>query len=320
MTTTKPQVTVLIATFNYKLFIGYAIESIINQSYPKESIQIVIVDDGSKDGTEDVVSGYFDKIEIKYFYQENKGKAFATRFGVEQSTGKYLFILDADDYYLSDCIETVVNEFEKNIDVVQVSHAASRLDEETGTSVPQLYDHSYLNIPFDGIEILKANIFKGASIGLGSTFACRMNILKEIDIRGEVDMYIDFYMFLKVAPKGKVIQLNRILSVFRRHPRSYSEGNQKFEKKAQRTLRYYESARALYLDIKDSNLDLSVKKSLELFYFQHRLSAQRFSKKISKSSCILNILRLVLQVNTFHEQRLRFLKNNIRPILRYQNL
>src|SRR5665213_318800 len=129
----QPKVSVIIPTFNYAHYIGEAIDSIFNQSYPKESIEIIVVDDGSTDDTQMVLRKWIDSGELKYFYQQNQGKAAATAYAIQQSSGKYIFNLDADDYFFTDKIETTISVFESDADIVHVASAARIFHDEAQT-------------------------------------------------------------------------------------------------------------------------------------------------------------------------------------------
>lgn len=89
-----PLVSVIIPTYNDSEIVCEAIDCSLNQTY--QNIEIIVVDDGSTDGTERVVKGKY-KNKICYVRQENKGLAGARNTGIKQASGKYLQFLDADD-------------------------------------------------------------------------------------------------------------------------------------------------------------------------------------------------------------------------------
>jgi glycosyltransferase involved in cell wall biosynthesis len=309
----KPLVTVLIATYNYEKYIGNAINSIIKQDYPLEKIEIIIIDDGSADNTKKVVEDFKNKINVTYVYQNNSGKASATTKGVQLASGKYLFVLDADDYYMPDCISTVVPYFELNASVSQVSHLAYRLDEATGVSTPQQLTHNEINEPKNGIYLLKKNIFKGFNVGLGSTFAARTELLKKLAIPDDVDMYIDYYLFLMMAAAGDIVQLDKLLSVFRRHSSSYSEGAVKLENNKNRSLRYLKSAKATSQACNEGNYDNIIKKYFKLFYYQHRVPALKYTNE-SRLKVDTTFLFLIFNLVWFYKNKARFLINNLKQL------
>src|SRR5215216_4073806 len=104
---TTPLVSIIIPTYNYGKYICTAIDSVFDSSLSRAEIEIIIVDDGSKDNTSEKVHGYGKT--VKYIFQENQGKAIATQVGINHATGKYIFNLDADDYFLPGKIAKVVD-------------------------------------------------------------------------------------------------------------------------------------------------------------------------------------------------------------------
>ena len=89
-------VSVIIPAYNGALYIAKAIESVLAQDY--NNYEILVIDDGSKDNTQEVVNKYQDK--VKYIYQENQGVAQARNRGLEIAQGKYIAFLDQDDFFL----------------------------------------------------------------------------------------------------------------------------------------------------------------------------------------------------------------------------
>ncbi|HSG30394.1 MAG TPA: glycosyltransferase [Thermodesulfobacteriota bacterium] len=100
--TVAPLFTIIIPTFNRKVFIKTAVDSVLNQTY--EDFELIIVDDGSVDGTDKLIKEYTDK-RIKYFYQENRGVSSARNKGIKESKGEYLSFLDSDDTWVNTKLE-----------------------------------------------------------------------------------------------------------------------------------------------------------------------------------------------------------------------
>lgn len=92
-----PLVSVVIPTYNMAEYINEAVDSVLNQTY--KSIEVIVIDDGSKDNTKEVLKRY--DSAIKYIYQENKGASAARNTGVRISKGEFIAFLDADDIWLS---------------------------------------------------------------------------------------------------------------------------------------------------------------------------------------------------------------------------
>ena len=116
-----PTISVLIDTFNYGQYVEEAIESAIAQDFPAGEREILVVDDGSTDDTVERVRK-FGKA-LTYFRKPNGGQASAFNYGLRQASGKYVALLDADDYWLRGKLARTVEEFEKSPDAGMVYHA-----------------------------------------------------------------------------------------------------------------------------------------------------------------------------------------------------
>jgi glycosyltransferase involved in cell wall biosynthesis len=89
-----PLVSVVIPVYNAARYIAEAIESVYAQNY--ESLEIIIVDDGSTDDTSAIIRSFKN---IRYVWQENQGVASARNTGITESKGELIAFLDADDYW-----------------------------------------------------------------------------------------------------------------------------------------------------------------------------------------------------------------------------
>lgn len=102
---TKPLVSILINNYNYKNFLNDAIDSALLQTY--NHFEVIVVDDGSTDGSQDIISAYGSRI-IPVF-KENGGQASAFNEGFLASQGDIICFLDADDVFLPNKLEKVVS-------------------------------------------------------------------------------------------------------------------------------------------------------------------------------------------------------------------
>lgn len=99
-----PKVSVIIPAYNCERFIGAAIESVLQQTF--RDYEIIVVDDGSTDKTNEVVQRY--RGRLQYLKQSNNGQAMARNLGFRHSSGEYLAFLDADDIWYPNMLETEV--------------------------------------------------------------------------------------------------------------------------------------------------------------------------------------------------------------------
>jgi glycosyltransferase involved in cell wall biosynthesis len=91
-------ISVIIPTFNRSAVLLRAIESVLNQTY--NNFELIIVDDGSTDETELLLSPYIKSGQLHYYKKTNGGVASARNYGVKQSSGAWIAFLDSDDEWL----------------------------------------------------------------------------------------------------------------------------------------------------------------------------------------------------------------------------
>lgn len=105
-------ISIITPTYNCGKFIGETIETVLNQTY--KNWEMIIVDDESKDNTEEVVSTYKDP-RIKYIrLTENSGAAIARTRAMQEAKGKYMAFLDSDDLWKSNKLEAQIKFMKKN--------------------------------------------------------------------------------------------------------------------------------------------------------------------------------------------------------------
>jgi glycosyltransferase involved in cell wall biosynthesis len=117
-------VSVIIAAYNHAHFLGDAIRSVLQQTYPH--FEIIVVDDGSTDNTRGVVSEFGDR--VRYVWQENKGLSAARNTGIRTAAGKLIGLLDADDLYEPEFFSTLVAILNSNTGLDGVFCTARTVD------------------------------------------------------------------------------------------------------------------------------------------------------------------------------------------------
>lgn len=110
----RPSVSVIIPSYNYAAYIAGCIQSVLDQTFT--DFEVIVVDDGSKDNTADVVAQFNDP-RVKYIYQENKGLPGARNTGIRNAAGTYLAFLDSDDKYHPRKLEIQLDFLEANPEV-----------------------------------------------------------------------------------------------------------------------------------------------------------------------------------------------------------
>jgi glycosyltransferase involved in cell wall biosynthesis len=123
-------VTVIIPTYNRCRRVVEAVESVLAQTYPL--IEVIVVDDGSTDGTEAALQPYAGR--IRYLSQRNGGPAAARNLGIREASGQYIALLDSDDLWAPTKIEKQVALIEQSPKTGVVFSEATVMDLRLGTS------------------------------------------------------------------------------------------------------------------------------------------------------------------------------------------
>jgi glycosyltransferase involved in cell wall biosynthesis len=117
----NPKVSVVIPTYNRAHLIPRAIQSVLDQIY--QDFEIIIVDDGSKDNTEEIVRNYKEE-RIKYIrHTRNKGASAARNTGIKASRGKYIAFQDSDDEWFPDKLRQQIKVFDDSSPEVGVVYS-----------------------------------------------------------------------------------------------------------------------------------------------------------------------------------------------------
>jgi glycosyltransferase involved in cell wall biosynthesis len=110
-----PLVSIVVNNYNYARFLGDAIDSALNQSYPR--VEVVVVDDGSTDHSHEVITAFGRR--ILPIFKENGGQASAYNAGFAKASGDIVCFLDADDELFDDAVASAVPQFVDRVVKVQ---------------------------------------------------------------------------------------------------------------------------------------------------------------------------------------------------------
>lgn len=98
---------IIISSYNYGRFLKKAIDSALNQTYPRT--EVIVVDDGSTDNSQEIITSYKDRILA--VLKENGGQASALNAGFQVSRGEVIFFLDSDDMLLPKAVKNAIELF-----------------------------------------------------------------------------------------------------------------------------------------------------------------------------------------------------------------
>ena len=127
----EDKISIIIPCYNDYKYVEQAVNSALNQTY--KNIEVILVDDGSNSETKNVLEKIKPKISI-LITQENKGQSTARNVGIKKAGGKYIVVLDSDDFFESTFCEKAINSIKLN-DVKIVSCYANILHENMSSQV-----------------------------------------------------------------------------------------------------------------------------------------------------------------------------------------
>ena len=106
------KVSIVIPVYNAQNTIGKAVDSALNQDFPKKQFEVIVVNDGSTDKTLKILRTY--KKRIRVISQKNQGAVKAANKGFKRAGGKYVIKLDSDDYFKPNILKKMVAILDKN--------------------------------------------------------------------------------------------------------------------------------------------------------------------------------------------------------------
>ncbi|WP_238321799.1 glycosyltransferase family 2 protein [Carnobacterium jeotgali] len=136
-----PLVSVIVPVYNVEMYIEECLDSIVKQTY--RELQIIVVDDGSTDMSNQKVKPYLSDSRIQFIEQANKGLSGARNTGLEVASGEYVLFVDSDDYLEANAIKELVYLMEKDqVDLIRFNGRAF-LDELNEPIEQNNYDFSH---------------------------------------------------------------------------------------------------------------------------------------------------------------------------------
>ena len=128
----NPLVSIIIPVYNVKPYLREALDSVIDQTY--KNTEILIVDDGSTDGSESICDEYNSDTRVTVIHQENRGLSGARNTGLDIVEGDYLCFLDPDDAYNPHFIEKLLDRVISNqADMAVCKFTMQKTTEKLGT-------------------------------------------------------------------------------------------------------------------------------------------------------------------------------------------
>lgn len=205
-----PFVSIIINNYNYEKFLNYSIESSLNQVY--ESLEVIVVDDGSTDSSRQIIESYGDRIFP--IFQENGKQGSALNAGFANSNGELILFLDADDYLLPHAVETIVQQW--NPSIAKIHFRLNVVDAEQqalGYSIPS----EKFSLASGDVcsELLRSSGY--VSTPMSGNAYHRSTLEKILPIPAEYSTTADDYLMISAPFCGTLHGIEEALGCYRIH-------------------------------------------------------------------------------------------------------
>lgn len=220
-----PTVSVVIPTYNSARYLAEAVDSAVNQTF--KDIEILVIDDGSTDETQNLVRRY--GVAVRCIIQENKGVAVARNHGIDESRGRYVAFLDADDAWQPEKLEKELAALEGHGEF-QACHTAMQIVD--GRSLPFVVARRN-----DGVSTLEALLLRGNVVGTPSTVICRRLLFSKVGAFDPgLSQCADWDMWVRLATVTEFLYLDEPLVNYRQHGSNMSRDPALLERDSLRVL------------------------------------------------------------------------------------
>lgn len=212
---------IIIPSYNHEKYIAEAIQSVIDQRY--QNWELIIVDDGSKDHSLDVIKKFEDN-RIRVMQQENQGAHNAINRGLQEAKGEYLAILNSDDVYEADRFTVLISEMEKATEIgflcsyIRVINSQGKdLGVKQGwkNMEPWLVPHKELS--FAATDDFKLNLLMSNFTSTTSNFLFTREVYEKIGGMRNLRFAHDWDFALRAAEVTECKIINKPLLKYRVH-------------------------------------------------------------------------------------------------------
>lgn len=247
----QPLVSVIIPVYNREDTIKRAIDSVLKQTY--QNIELIIVDDGSTDGTRALLEQLNSK-KIKIIDQNHKGANAARNLGLLKAEGEFIAFQDSDDEWLLDKLERQINYMLINgFEVCYCPFYLYKAEEE------EIYPPNYNDKIIYEENLI--DVLRAYNVVSTQTLVIHRNIVSEIGMFDEqMPRFQDYEYIIRIAQKKKIGYLNKPLVKVYRTNNSISNDDDKFKDAYLKLLKRHEK----FLDI-ELYLEDNLKYCIECF-------------------------------------------------------
>jgi len=206
------KVSIVIPVYNAERYLKECIESALNQTY--KDIEVIAVDDGSTDGSPEILNGYSDKIKI--ITKENGGTASALNLGIKNMKGEWFKWLSADDILYPNAIEELISEAENHENKKIIFYSNYDIINSEGKVIKQFIEPNYNELTSFDFNVILLDHY----IGNGTTSLIHKSTLDEYGVFDEsIGFAEDYELWLRfcLIHGCRLRLVQKILAKYRIH-------------------------------------------------------------------------------------------------------
>ncbi|MDD3418999.1 MAG: glycosyltransferase [Candidatus Gastranaerophilales bacterium] len=267
-----PTFSIIMPNYNYGNFITESIDSILKQSY--KNWELIIIDNGSNDDSIKIIKEYTAQNRNIHLYQhensENRGLVASLKLGLSKAKGEYLAFLESDDLWDSNYLEEKYKVFKKYPNVNFIFNDILEFGDKNRINTLSNHLNSCRNF-CENTKWPTDISHRIASLNIVITFSAvcfKKENFEKCDFTMPIDPHIDWWFIPQITTQGESFYINKKLTKYRIHMKSYSNSTQKKYPRAQSKVFLEKLFRVLRKQNKIKYQKTMIKSLIEKMFYQ----------------------------------------------------
>lgn len=304
-----PKISFIVPVYNTGIYIKKCLDSIINQTF-KEKIEIILINDGSTDNSDELIKEYIEnsnsKDLMKYYTKENEGIAKTRNFGIDKANGEYIFFVDSDDYIDKETIKMLKPYIDNDIDIIKfklqrIDKKNNILEKVDGPVFGEISGEEAFNMLYSEdvlldspcVYVIKRNMFTQNNFKFNRTYHEDFGLIPLIILKAKSFVSIPDYLYYYVQGDNSITRNN-----------DYEKTIKKFED----ALFHYDNA---IEKINKMNLNRKSKENAKIFYTNAIILKLNEIKEEDKEKYIKEIRKRKMYKNIKPRNIKQIIKRNL---------
>lgn len=286
------KVSVIVTVYNVENYLRKCLDSLVKQKFD-ENYEIIVVNDGSKDNSQDIINEYKKeyKDKIKSYEKKNGGVSEARNFGMEKAIGDYIAFIDGDDYVSDDYLKKMYEKIiEEKTDVV-ICDFYKAYDDHLEEKIALTKDELLFTNPSVWAKLFKRNLFFANNI----LFSSGSNYAEDLEVFLKLNVHVKNYTYVKEP-----------LIYYVQRPDSITN-EQKFNSNKLDIFKTFENVIKYYKEKMKYNKNKEKIEYLAIIHLMHALFIQVY--KYEEATDVVNQINDFMKVNFSNWSKNKYFKD-----------